>query len=63
MLHFYFDTVLYKKITMSHKELIILLSKETSNSKIFDGPGDKIVNDLLPVPIIIRLVLQFKLRC
>ena len=48
---------------MSHKELIILLSKETSNSKIFDGPGDKIVNDLLPVPIIIRLVLQFKLRC
>ena len=51
MLHFHFDFVFYEKIKMSHKELIIQLTKQTFNSKLFNGSGDKIVNDLLPVPI------------
>ena len=40
------------KIRMSHKELIIWLSKETPDSKIFDAFDDKTVNDVLSVPII-----------
>ena len=58
MLHFYFDIVLYTKIKISHKELIIWLLKWTPNSKISDGSGDKIVNDLLPVPIIHQTCLK-----
>ena len=43
---------------MSHKELIIGLLKQTSNSNIFDGSGEKIVNDLLPVSIIHQTCLK-----
>ena len=52
VLHFYGDIVLYKKITMSHKELILRLSKQTYSF------GGKIVNDLLQVPIIHQICLK-----
>ena len=58
VLHFYGDIVLYKKITMSHKELILRLSKQTYSLKIFKGFGGKIVNDLLQVPIIHQICLK-----
>ena len=37
---------------MPHKDVVIWLSRYTSYSKILNGSGDKIVNDLPPVSII-----------
>ena len=42
---------------MSHKEVIVLLSKYASNLKNFDGSGYKNLNDLLPVLIVHQICL------
>ena len=48
MLHVYSDIVLHHERLY---EVITYLSKQTSNSKIFHGSGDKILHDLIRVPM------------
>ena len=64
MLHFFWYCAIQEE-RMAHKEFSIWLSKETSDSKIFDGFDDNTANDVpSSVPIIHQTFsLKLKLRC